>query len=168
MTRFETKALDADTWPDFARLVEANNGVWDGCWCMWYHGKDSGVEDSPAARRMAKECRVRQGRAHAALVYAGTGCVGWCQFGSRRSCRASTTSVPTSRAIRRCPTGGSPVSSPARDIAATASRLPEDIAGRKASPAFLFNGALSTFERLGFKRSRLIGKYKWVVTRTVR
>ncbi len=45
---------------------------------------------------------------------------------------------------------------------------PEDIAGRKASPAFLFNGALSTFERLGFKRSRLIGKHKWVVTRTVR
>jgi len=45
---------------------------------------------------------------------------------------------------------------------------PEDIEGRKASPAFLFNGALSTFERHGFKRSRLIGKHKWVVTRTVR
>ena len=45
---------------------------------------------------------------------------------------------------------------------------PEDTEGRKASPAFLFNGALSTFERVGFKRSRLIGKHKWVVTRTVR
>ena len=44
---------------------------------------------------------------------------------------------------------------------------PEDIEGRRASPAFLFNGALSTFERLGFERSRLIGKHKWVVTRTV-
>jgi hypothetical protein len=40
--------------------------------------------------------------------------------------------------------------------------------GREASPALLFNGALSTFERLGLKRSRLIGKHKWVVTRTVR
>ena len=44
---------------------------------------------------------------------------------------------------------------------------PEDIGGRRASPAFLFNGALSTFERLGFERSRPIGKHKWVVTRTV-
>ena len=42
---------------------------------------------------------------------------------------------------------------------------PEDTLGRKASPAFLFNGSLSTFEQLGFKRSRSIGKHKWVVTR---
>ena len=45
---------------------------------------------------------------------------------------------------------------------------PENTEGRKASPAFLFNGALSTFERQGFKRSRQIGKNKWVVERTVR
>jgi hypothetical protein len=44
----------------------------------------------------------------------------------------------------------------------------ENTEGRQASPAFLFNGALSMFERHGFKRSRLIGKHKWVVTRTVR
>ena len=44
---------------------------------------------------------------------------------------------------------------------------PEDIEGRKASSAFLFNGALSTFERLGFDRSRKIGKHRWVVTLTV-
>ena len=37
MTKYETKALDGDAWPDFARLVDANNGVWGGCWCMWYH-----------------------------------------------------------------------------------------------------------------------------------
>lgn len=40
--------------------------------------------------------------------------------------------------------------------------------GVTTSPAFLFNGALSTFERADFKRERLIGKRKWVVTRTVR
>ena len=27
---FETKPLDAKTWPSFVRLVEANNGVWGG------------------------------------------------------------------------------------------------------------------------------------------
>ena len=29
--RFTTRLLDARTWPDFAALVEASNGVWGGC-----------------------------------------------------------------------------------------------------------------------------------------
>jgi len=32
---------------------------------------------------------------------------------------------------------------------------------------FLFNGALSTYEQLGFVRDRKIGKHRWVVTRLV-
>ena len=32
---------------------------------------------------------------------------------------------------------------------------------------FLFNGALSTYEQLGFVRDRKIGKHRWVVTRAV-
>ena len=37
-----------------------------------------------------------------------------------------------------------------------------------AVPAgFLFNGALSTYEALGFTRDRMIGKHRWVVTKTV-
>ena len=32
---------------------------------------------------------------------------------------------------------------------------------------FLFHGALSTYERLGFERDRKIGKHRWVVSRTV-
>ncbi len=32
---------------------------------------------------------------------------------------------------------------------------------------FLFNGALSTYEQLGFARDRMIGKHRWVVTRYV-
>ena len=29
---YTTRPLSADTWDDFAKLVEANNGVWGGCW----------------------------------------------------------------------------------------------------------------------------------------
>jgi hypothetical protein len=29
---FSARPLTPDTWEDFARLVEANNGVWGGCW----------------------------------------------------------------------------------------------------------------------------------------
>jgi hypothetical protein len=32
---------------------------------------------------------------------------------------------------------------------------------------FLYNGALSTYERLGFIRDRKIGKHRWVVTKAV-
>jgi GNAT superfamily N-acetyltransferase len=42
---------------------------------------------------------------------------------------------------------------------------PEDAASVPAG--FLFNGALSTYERLGFARDRKIGKHRWVVTKTI-
>lgn len=189
MTSYDIKTLNADTWPDFARLVDANNGVWGGCWCMWYHEKQQGADDTAAYRRKAKECRVREGRAHAALVYSGSDCVGWCQFGSpdelprihnQRAYLATDSKLPDWR-ITCMFAGkghrGDGVASAALQAAIEQIRAlgggriegyPEDIAGRKASQAFLFNGALSTFERLGFKRSRQIGKHKWVVTKTVR
>ncbi|MBS7807837.1 GNAT family N-acetyltransferase [Variovorax sp. PCZ-1] len=188
MTTYKTKALDASTWPDFARLVEANNGVWGGCWCMWYHPKGESPDDSAASKRKAKERLVREGRAHAALVYDGAQCVGWCQFGSpqelpqihnQRAYFAIQPELPAWRIT--CFFSGKGYRGKGVAAAALAGALeqikelgggrvegyPEDIEGRKASPAFLFNGALSTFESLGFKRERLIGKHKWVVTRTV-
>jgi hypothetical protein len=47
----------------------------------------------------------------------------------------------------------------------TVEGYPEDAAGVPAG--FLFNGALSTYEKLGFVRDRKIGKHRWVVRRTV-
>jgi GNAT superfamily N-acetyltransferase len=186
MTSYTTKPLNAETWPDFARLVEANNGVWGGCWCMWYHRKDGG--ETPGEKRAAKERLVREGRAHAALVYDGENCVGWCQFGSpeelpcihnARAYLATNPELPDWR-ITCFFSGkgyrGKGVASAALEGAIAQIRnlgggrvegYPEDIAGRKASPAFLFNGALSTFEQQGFARTRKIGKHKWVVTRVV-
>lgn len=186
MTEYITKSLNADSWPDFVRLVEANNGVWGGCWCMWYHRKDSG--QSAQEKRQDKEQRVRDGRAHAALVYDNGECVGWCQFGSPQELpcihneRAYLSTNPTlpdwritcffsgkgyrGKGVARAALKG------ALDQIATlgGGRIegyPEDTEGRKAAPAFLFNGSLSLFEGLGFERSRSIGKHKWVVTRTL-
>jgi len=77
-----SRPLSEATWPDFAALVERHNGVWGGCWCMGFHEEGVGRHKTPAQNRSEKECRVREGRAHAALVYDGDTCVGWCQFGS--------------------------------------------------------------------------------------
>lgn len=131
---------------------------------------------------------MRQGRAHASLVFEGSHCVGWCQFGSplelphihnERAYLATKPTLPDWR-ITCFFSGkghrGKGIASVALEGAIEQIKLlgggrvegyPEDTEARKASPAFLFNGALSTFERLGFERTRLIGKHKWVVTRIV-
>ena len=77
---YTVRALDESTWAAFAALVERNNGIFGGCWCMGFHDDDSRTD--PEHNRSAKERRVREGRAHAALVYDGDDCVGWCQFGA--------------------------------------------------------------------------------------
>lgn len=154
---------------------------------MWYHRKE-GAEEPPGAKRAAKECRVREGRAHAALVFDGGDCVGWCQFGSpdelprihnQRAYAKIAPALPDWRITcffsGKSHRGGGVASVALEGALAQIAELgggrvegyPEDVAGRKASPAFLFNGALHMFERRGFERSRKIGKHRWVVTRTV-
>ena len=156
---------------------------------MWYHGKEACPDDSPAAKRKAKECLVQEGKAHAALVYDGDECVGWCQFGSpeelprihnKRAYLATDPVLPdwritcffVGKGYRGKGVASAALSGAIEQIkklgGGRIEGYPENTEGRKASAAFLFNGALTTFERLGFERSRQIGKHKWVVTRTVR
>jgi hypothetical protein len=59
------RPLDASTWDAFAELVERNNGIFGGCWCIGYH-PECGLKG--ISYRAVKEDRVRTGRAHAALV----------------------------------------------------------------------------------------------------
>ncbi|AEG91540.1 hypothetical protein [Ramlibacter tataouinensis] len=188
MPKYTTKPLDETTWPDFARLVEANNGVWGGCWCTWYHGADAQGAGRSKVNRETKECLVRQGRAHASLVFESEQCVGWCQFGSpeelprihnSRAYLATNPAPPdwritcffSGKGYRGKGVADAALKGAVEQIKKLGGGLvegfPEDIEGRKASPAFLFNGTLTTFERLGFKRERMIGKHKWVVTRRV-
>jgi hypothetical protein len=79
---YTVRALDESTWAPFATLVERNNGIFGGCWCMGFHPKEVGSETTPFPNRERKLERVRAGKAHAALVFDGDGCVGWCQFGA--------------------------------------------------------------------------------------
>ena len=169
MNDFVTKPLDVDTWPDFERLVEANNGVWGGCWCMWYHGKEASPDDTPASKRKAKQCLVQDGKAHAALVYHGQECVGWCQFGSpeelprihnQRAYLATDPALPDWRItcffVGRGYRGKGVATAALKGAIDQIRELgggciegyPEDISGRKASAAFLFNGVIHGFEFL--------------------
>ena len=65
--RYTIRPLDASTWAAFAELVERNNGIFGGCWCIGYHPEVSRAD--AAQNRAGKERRVHEGRAHAALAH---------------------------------------------------------------------------------------------------
>jgi GNAT superfamily N-acetyltransferase len=183
---FTVKPLDESTWDAFAKLVERNNGVFGGCWCMGFHSDGVGKGTTPALNRERKLARVRAGTAHAALVFDGDDCVGWCQFGvpdevprikSRAAYEKGRTTSPDWR-IACCYVGkghrrqgvAAAALAGALDLIAdegggTVEAYPE---AADAVPAgFLYNGALSTYEKLGFIRDRKIGKHRWVMTSVV-
>ena len=48
---YTTRLLTLDTWTDFAALVEANNGVWGGCWCIGFHPAGIARDGTAAGNR---------------------------------------------------------------------------------------------------------------------
>lgn len=185
---FVTKPLAADTWPDFAGLAEDHHGVWDGCWCLGFHEEGRPHVHTPQERRALKEARVREGRAHAALVFDGARCVGWCQFGPTeelprikhlKAYREGLRELPdwritcffVGRTHRHRGVAEVALSGALEEIAGlgggTVESYPEDTTDRKVSGSFLHNGTVAMFERHGFLRNRRIGKHRWVVSRVV-
>ena len=81
MTQYTTRPLTPNTWADFAALVEANNGVWGGCWCIGFHPEGISKDSTVSGNREAKLAHVNNGTSHQILVYHGGRCVGWCQYG---------------------------------------------------------------------------------------
>jgi hypothetical protein len=182
------KPLSPATWPAFARLVEKHNGIFGGCWCISFHlGPGEGKQGAEAYRAM-KEARVREGRAHAALVFDGRTAVGWCQFGSteelpnirsRKAYEEGLGELPDWRItcffIDRERRGEGIATVALREALQAIGRLgggsveayPEDVAGRKVSRSFLCSGTLGMFEKAGFEKNRKIAMHRWVVTRTV-
>lgn len=186
---YQVRPLSAETWPDFARLVEANGGVWGGCWCMGFHPEGVGEGHTPEGNRRAKHERVCAGRAHAALVYAGDECVGWCQYGppgelpnvkNRKVYESAVDLVPDwritclfagrghrGRGVARAGVIG------ALDAIRAAGggvveAYPEQVEGRKPQAGvYLHTGPETLFAGLGFVRVRQIAKWRWVMRRTV-
>jgi GNAT superfamily N-acetyltransferase len=180
---FDVRPLDETTWRAFAALVERNNGIFGGCWCMGFHPEGVGKDTTAELNRQRKLERVQAGTAHAALVFQGEDCLGWCQFGrpaelpriKSRSAYEKAEPVPPDWRIacnyvgkgnRRQGVATAALAGALDLIASlgggTVEGFPE--AAESVPAGFLYNGALSTYERLGFTRARKIGKHRWVVT----
>ena len=185
---FTSRPLAPDTWPAFARLVEKHNGIFGGCWCISFHLGPGEGKRTAAEYRAMKEARVREGRAHAALVFDGPDAVGWCQFGStgelpnirsRKAYEEGLRGLPDWRLtcffIDRERRGEGIANFALREALREIARLgggtveayPEDVAGRKVSRSFLCSGTLGMFEKAGFEKTRKIALHRWVVVRTV-
>jgi len=82
-----------------------------GCWCTWFHPRRKDLDIDVEAGRPYKEFLVREGRAHAALVFDGDVAVGWCQFGSPAELPCIFHRKEYEAGLVSCPTIASPASS---------------------------------------------------------
>ena len=180
--------LSSETWPAFARLVEKHHGIFGGCWCISFHLDPTGEKQSHEVYRSMKEALVREGRAHAAIVFDGPEAIGWCQYGSPQE-------LPNirSRKVYDQVAGDPPdwritcffidrerrgegiatraLEGALREIAAHGGGIvegyPEDYTDERTSSSFLCSGTLRMFEKAGFRKKRKIAMRRWVVERRV-
>jgi ribosomal protein S18 acetylase RimI-like enzyme len=185
-TPYTVRPLDATTWDAFAELVERNNGIFGGCWCIGFHGE---LRQGGISHRDAKEARVRTDRAHAALVLDETGAAqGWCQYGSpeelpaikhRREYDKDAPPRPDWRitcfyvdkrhrgqGIARAALEGA-LAQIAQAGGGRVEAVSEVTAGRDAPGRFLFSATVELFEDHGFTRVRQVGKHAWIVSASV-
>jgi GNAT superfamily N-acetyltransferase len=179
MNDYTVKALGPGTWDDFARLAGRHNGVWNGCWCTWFHTMAAEKERNAEANRSLKERLVNDGRAHAALVFDGDTAVAWCQYGSpqelpniyhRKEYEAAVDKPPdyrltcffVDRRYRRKGVAGVALRG-ALDLIAQAGggvveAYPHDTDGQKMSASFLYSLTRRHFEKAGFTYAGPKGK----------
>ena len=185
---YTTRALGPDTWDDFATLVEANNGVWGGCWCMGFHPEGLDRENA-SANRDAKRAHVQEGTVHQMLVYADDDCVGWCQYGTATELPNIKNSKAYAKDLGSLPDWrigciftdkshrGQGVARAAVTAALAAIKeagggiveaYPEQVEGRPPQRgSYLHTGPETLFEEFGFTRDRRIAKWRWVMRLTV-
>ena len=60
-----TRSLDVSTWDAFVELVERNNGIYGGCWCIVHHPEYERRVSDP---RALKQQLVNEGRARAQFI----------------------------------------------------------------------------------------------------
>lgn len=183
---YEVQLLGPSTWDAFAELVERNNGVYGGCWCIGYHPE---CGQKGISHRAVKEDRVRTDRAHAALVVDDDGAAqGWCQYGSpeelagikhsreyakdappRPDWRITCVFVDKrhrGHGVARTALEGA-LDEIARRGGGLVEALSETTDGREAHGRFLFSATVELFEQYDFTRGRQVGKHAWIVSKVV-
>lgn len=188
---YTIRPLGPGTWDAFAQLAGRHNGVWNGCWCTWFHAsvaERGGQERTAESNRALKEGLVRGGNAHAALVFDGDTAVAWCEYGPpaelpninhRKEYEASLDRLPdyritcffVDRKYRRQGLADAALRGALHLIAQAGGGVveayPQDTDGQKVTASFLYSATRSLFEKAGFSYERPKGKNHCVMRRTV-
>jgi GNAT superfamily N-acetyltransferase len=188
MSDYPVKPLGPDTWDAFAGLAERHNGVWNGCWCTWFHPECAERGQSAAGNRAIKKRLVDEGVAHAALVFDGDEAVAWCEYGTpaelpriyhRKQYEAELDVLPdyrltcffVDRRYRRKGVARAALDGALELIAQAGGGVvegyPHDIGDKKMSASFLYNGTRRMFEEAGFSYIRPKGQSNCVMRRTI-
>ena len=189
MSEYAIKPLDATTWDAYARLLDKHNGCgFGGCWCTWFHTRDGRPEGEMG--RPWKERLVREGKAHAALVFDGDDAVAWCQYGTPEELpnihhlkdyeAKRTEELPdyrvtcifVDRDYRRKGVAGVALRGALDLIAKVGGGIvegyPQDLPeGKRISSKFLYNVTRSLYAQTGFSYDRPKGKNHCVMRMTV-
>jgi hypothetical protein len=180
------RALTPETWAAFAALVERHNGVFGGCWCTWFQTMQAEKTHTVEGNRELKERLVREGKAHAALVFDGDEAVAWAEYGScaelpniyhRKQYDEEAdlrpdyriTCIFVGKGHRRRGLAAVALRGALDLIAAAGGGVvegyPHDTGGRKQS--VLYNGTRTMFEDAGFELVRPKGQKNTVMRRVV-
>ncbi len=176
--------------PGASAASAASGSPW--CDACAYGTVSSGRTPSPRcglpSGRVVKEQLVKEGRAHAALVFDGAVAVGWCQYGPpaelpgihhRKDYEAALGELPdyrltcffVDRKYRRKGVARAALHGALELIAQAGGGVveayPQDLGDKKVSATFLYGGTRQLFEQAGFSYDRPKGKNHCVMTTTI-
>ena len=185
----DIRPLTPETWDAFAGLVERHNGIFGGCWCIWFHPDSAERGQGYDGNRALKKRFVEEGRAHAALVMDGDRAVAWAEWGTpeelpnihhRRDYEAAGDPLPAYRITcifidkeyRRRGLTHLALEGALEQIAQAGGGVvegyPQDLSdGRRVGNSFLYNSTRELYEAHGFDYVRPKGKGHTVMRRTV-
>jgi len=185
---YSIEPLTAATWTAFAGLVERHNGIFGGCWCIWFHPECAERGQSYEGNRALKKRLVEAGKAHAALVMLGDEAIAWAEYGTpeelptihhRKQYLAEADIIPDYRITcifvdkrhRRHGYAAVALAGALDLIAAQGGGViegyPHEIGEKPMNNSFVYNGTRAMYEEAGFRFVRSKGMKNTVMRRTV-
>ena len=182
------RPLSPDTWDAFADLVERHNGIFGGCWCIYFHPDCAERGQSAQGNRELKKQLVSGGQAHAALVMIGDEAVAWAEYGTpaelpnihhRKQYLAEAdlepdyriTCIFVDKRYRRNGFARVALDGALAQIAEAGGGVvegyPHEIGEKRMNNSFVYNGTRTMYEDAGFEFIRSKGLRNTVMRRPV-
>jgi GNAT superfamily N-acetyltransferase len=186
---YSIQPLTAHTWNAFAGLVERHNGIFGGCWCIYFHPDCAERGQSYEGNRALKKRLVEAGQAHAALVMVGDEAIAWAEYGTpdelptihhRKQYLAEADVMPDYRITcifvdkrHRGHCCAKVALAGALDLIAAqgggvVEGYPHEIGEKRMNNSFVYNGTRTMYEQAGFEFVRSKGMKNTVMRRTIR